>query len=206
MKIGVAGFLFYPGNGCFRVRINRTGNLFSLKPDQCMDDRQELANIICTVLERSLPEKFLARACDNASIFQSARAAGASRIHAVTRLQRWIWRKQPCPAGSNRFTGLGEDLAMQGLLGSQAGRKGFEARTSEALYLGGASFPTGEDAGLASFPDHVKLVFWGHINDQLSAIYYFNSCAMESICSRAEGSFATGRFNWKSVVNPSSST
>ena len=160
-----------------------------------MHDRQKLANVVCSMLVRPLPEDLLPAAHVNAAVFQRSRAAGTGRVHTIAFSHRWMGRKQPLPAG-NRFSNLGGILPLEGLFGRRTAGKGFVLRTGEALHLRGAFFPTGENSGLAPFPNHIELCFLDH----------FNSCAMASISTSKAGSLSGDRFSWKSTVIPSSST
>ena len=92
---------------------------------------------------------------------------------------RRVGGKQPVPAG-NGFASMGAVLPLEGLLGGQAAGEGLVLCAGKPLHLPGAFLPTGENPGLAPFPDHVEFRFFSH---HLSLI----SFAVESISVKTDG-------------------
>ena len=129
----------------------------SFRADQRLDDRQELSDIIRAMFVWPLMKDLLAGMQVNATIFQPSRGC-RNRRH-----PRNSYR-EPANRGehhSPRETGFppGGILSLKGMFGCGAAGKGFVLGARKAMHLVGALLPTGENPGLAAFPDHIKLAF-----------------------------------------------
>jgi hypothetical protein len=72
-------------------------------------------------------------------------------------------------------------LPPEGLFSRTAAWEGLVLRAVNALHLRGAFFPTGENPGLAPFPNHVELCLLTHMSvDSPITIFYPSFCFLHS--------------------------